>query len=248
MGHHHLCLDNSPNPLETARQDDRMVVEFLSIVNQKSQLNTLIQDRNLLATANHPWKPLKHFCTRINVDGATLLSGWAVGVGVVGWNAIGDHIFSVASPLQVDLLGRLKLQLSVWPFKFIWMFQDALRNFWNEIDVRLVINLVLKLPPTQQPPVIFLEALPSLCSRLLFILLLSVLAMPARMMKATFLVLLSLSTLGSSESGYSPVYVAHQDGFEGSHKIESLLGQPNGANFDQYSGYVTVDHNAGRAL
>ncbi|KAF8369465.1 hypothetical protein HHK36_032517 [Tetracentron sinense] len=106
--------------------------------------------------------------------------------------------------------------------------------------------------------------------------------MPARMMKATFLFLLSLSclvvfvqcyggrnfdplknliradrlkerlidtsTLENSESEYSPVYVAPQDGLKAADKIESLPGQPNGALFDQYSGYVTVDPNAGRAL
>ncbi|KAF8377516.1 hypothetical protein HHK36_030898 [Tetracentron sinense] len=105
--------------------------------------------------------------------------------------------------------------------------------------------------------------------------------MPARMMKATFLVLLSLSclvvfvqcyggrnfdplkkliradrlkerlidtTLENSESEFSPVYVAPQDGLKAADKIESLPGQPNGALFDQYSGYVTVDPNAGRAL
>ena len=31
-------------------------------------------------------------------------------------------------------------------------------------------------------------------------------------------------------------------------KIESLPGQPEGVDFDQYAGYVTVDAEAGRAL
>ncbi|KAF9622653.1 hypothetical protein IFM89_032574, partial [Coptis chinensis] len=31
-------------------------------------------------------------------------------------------------------------------------------------------------------------------------------------------------------------------------KIETLPGQPEGVDFDQYSGYVTVDPKAGRAL
>lgn len=31
-------------------------------------------------------------------------------------------------------------------------------------------------------------------------------------------------------------------------KIVTLPGQPYGVNFDQYSGYVTVDHEAGREL
>ena len=38
------------------------------------------------------------------------------------------------------------------------------------------------------------------------------------------------------------------DGLKESHKIESLPGQPNGVDFDQFSGYVTVDSLAGRAL
>ncbi|PON46849.1 Serine carboxypeptidase-like [Parasponia andersonii] len=47
---------------------------------------------------------------------------------------------------------------------------------------------------------------------------------------------------------YSPVYVGNQDGQKEADKIESLPGQPQGVDFDQYSGYVTVDPNAGRAL
>ncbi|XP_052194311.1 serine carboxypeptidase 1-like isoform X1 [Diospyros lotus] len=47
---------------------------------------------------------------------------------------------------------------------------------------------------------------------------------------------------------YLPVYVGPQDGLKAADKIESLPGQPNGMNFDQYSGYVTVDPKAGRAL
>lgn len=31
-------------------------------------------------------------------------------------------------------------------------------------------------------------------------------------------------------------------------KIEALPGQPQGVDFDQYAGYVTVDPEAGRAL
>ncbi|CAK9154473.1 unnamed protein product [Ilex paraguariensis] len=45
-----------------------------------------------------------------------------------------------------------------------------------------------------------------------------------------------------------PVYIGPQDGLKESDKIETLPGQPNGINFGQYSGYVTVDPNAGRAL
>ncbi|MFS7920596.1 putative carboxypeptidase D [Helianthus anomalus] len=39
-----------------------------------------------------------------------------------------------------------------------------------------------------------------------------------------------------------------QDGLKGVDKISSLLGQPAGTDFDQYSEYVTVDPNHGRAL
>ncbi|KAL1811956.1 hypothetical protein ACET3Z_022021 [Daucus carota] len=47
---------------------------------------------------------------------------------------------------------------------------------------------------------------------------------------------------------YSPVYVGSQDGLKEADKVGSLPGQPDGATFDQYSGYVTVDPGAGRAL
>ncbi|CAA0807558.1 Serine carboxypeptidase-like 40 [Striga hermonthica] len=46
----------------------------------------------------------------------------------------------------------------------------------------------------------------------------------------------------------SPVYVAPQEGLKESDKIGSLPGQPAGVKFSQYSGYVTVDPKAGRAL
>lgn len=39
-----------------------------------------------------------------------------------------------------------------------------------------------------------------------------------------------------------------QQGLKSADKITSLPGQPKGVNFDQYSGYVTVDPSAGRAL
>ncbi|XP_059650036.1 uncharacterized protein LOC132295763 [Cornus florida] len=51
-----------------------------------------------------------------------------------------------------------------------------------------------------------------------------------------------------TETVYSPVYVGPQDGLKEVDKITTLPGQPNGVNLDQYSGYVTVDPNAGRAL
>ncbi|KAL4580952.1 hypothetical protein LXL04_017158 [Taraxacum kok-saghyz] len=47
---------------------------------------------------------------------------------------------------------------------------------------------------------------------------------------------------------YSPVYIAPQDGLSDLDKIVTLPGQPSGVNFNQYSGYVTVNPNAGRAL
>ncbi|KAF9622657.1 hypothetical protein IFM89_032578 [Coptis chinensis] len=46
---------------------------------------------------------------------------------------------------------------------------------------------------------------------------------------------------------YSPVYISTQ-GSKEADKIETLPGQPEGVDFDQYSGYVTVDPTAGRAL
>ncbi|PIA46394.1 hypothetical protein AQUCO_01500136v1, partial [Aquilegia coerulea] len=49
-------------------------------------------------------------------------------------------------------------------------------------------------------------------------------------------------------SEYSPVYISPQDGLMEADKIDAMPGQPQGVNFDQYSGYVTVDPTAGRAL
>ncbi|KAK1431217.1 hypothetical protein QVD17_14516 [Tagetes erecta] len=46
----------------------------------------------------------------------------------------------------------------------------------------------------------------------------------------------------------SPVYMSPQDGLKEVDKISSLPGEPAGTDFDQYSGYVTVDPNHGRAL
>jgi len=47
---------------------------------------------------------------------------------------------------------------------------------------------------------------------------------------------------------HSSAYVAPQEGLSQADKILQLPGQPYGVNFDQYSGYVTVDPVAGRAL
>lgn len=46
----------------------------------------------------------------------------------------------------------------------------------------------------------------------------------------------------------SPVYVSSQVGLMEADKIKALPGQPEGVNFNQYAGYVTVDPNNGRAL
>lgn len=51
----------------------------------------------------------------------------------------------------------------------------------------------------------------------------------------------------SLSEDYSPVYVGIQDGLKDADKISSLPGQPQ-VNFSQYSGYVTVNPKAGRAL
>ncbi|KAL9284917.1 hypothetical protein ACSQ67_024718 [Phaseolus vulgaris] len=47
---------------------------------------------------------------------------------------------------------------------------------------------------------------------------------------------------------HSSAYVAPQEGLQQADKIVALPGQSYGVNFDQYSGYVTVDPEAGRAL
>ncbi|RVW49740.1 Serine carboxypeptidase II-3 [Vitis vinifera] len=52
----------------------------------------------------------------------------------------------------------------------------------------------------------------------------------------------------SMSTEYSPVYMGSQDGLKDGDRIQALPGQPNGLNLDQYSGYVTVDPQAGRAL
>ena len=44
------------------------------------------------------------------------------------------------------------------------------------------------------------------------------------------------------------VNVESQEGFGEADKIDALSGQPAGVNFEQYSGYVTLDSKAGRAL
>lgn len=69
----------------------------------------------------------------------------------------------------------------------------------------------------------------------------------SRVNGATYAHIKGLSNLGNSET-YSPVYSGPQDGKMEADKITELPGQPDGVNFDQYAGYVTVDPNHGRAL
>ncbi|XVE79114.1 hypothetical protein DITRI_Ditri14bG0032000 [Diplodiscus trichospermus] len=58
----------------------------------------------------------------------------------------------------------------------------------------------------------------------------------------------SLAGLYASNNQYSPVSIEPQDGKMEADKIDALPGQPEGVDFDQYSGYATVDQKAGRAL
>ncbi|KAH9692625.1 Carboxypeptidase [Citrus sinensis] len=46
----------------------------------------------------------------------------------------------------------------------------------------------------------------------------------------------------------SPVDIGPQEGMMEADKIKTLPGQPEGVDFDQYAGYLTVDPKAGRAL
>ncbi|KAK4859214.1 hypothetical protein QYF36_001530 [Acer negundo] len=59
---------------------------------------------------------------------------------------------------------------------------------------------------------------------------------------------LSRSSYGLELDTHAAVQTSPQDGLKKKDKIESLPGQPHGVEFDQYSGYVTVDPEAGRAL
>nr|KJB09189.1 hypothetical protein B456_001G128600 [Gossypium raimondii] len=52
----------------------------------------------------------------------------------------------------------------------------------------------------------------------------------------------------NEKTGDSPNYIQPQDGSMEADKIGALPGQPNGVDFNHYSGYVTVDSKAGRAL
>ncbi|KAG4191765.1 hypothetical protein ERO13_A07G115100v2 [Gossypium hirsutum] len=52
----------------------------------------------------------------------------------------------------------------------------------------------------------------------------------------------------NEKTGNSPNYIQPQDGSMEADRIGALPGQPNGVDFNHYSGYVTVDSKAGRAL
>ncbi|KAF8410023.1 hypothetical protein HHK36_002543 [Tetracentron sinense] len=58
----------------------------------------------------------------------------------------------------------------------------------------------------------------------------------------------SWGKLDAIDQEYSPVYIEPQDGLMEDDKIDVLPGQPQGVDFDQYAGYITVDPTAGRAL
>ncbi|KAJ7966655.1 Carboxypeptidase [Quillaja saponaria] len=51
-----------------------------------------------------------------------------------------------------------------------------------------------------------------------------------------------------SGNNFSAAYVGSQAGLEKADKVHALPGEPEGVDFDQYAGYVTVDPKAGRAL
>ena len=58
-----------------------------------------------------------------------------------------------------------------------------------------------------------------------------------------------ISSWEEKEVSKQKYYVSPQEGLWKADKISALPGQPKyGVNFDQYSGYVTVDPKAGRAL
>lgn len=56
------------------------------------------------------------------------------------------------------------------------------------------------------------------------------------------------STYYPQLSRTSPVHVGPQNSLKENDRIEQLPGQPQGVDFNQYSGYVTVDPTAGRNL
>ncbi|XVE93332.1 hypothetical protein REPUB_Repub01dG0182900 [Reevesia pubescens] len=56
------------------------------------------------------------------------------------------------------------------------------------------------------------------------------------------------SSVSTKDTKFSNVYVGRQIGLKDADKINALPGQPHGLNFNHFSGYVTVDPGAGRAL
>lgn len=56
------------------------------------------------------------------------------------------------------------------------------------------------------------------------------------------------SMRGQEYGHSSPVYVGNQRGLKKADKIKLLPGQPQGVDFNHYSGYVTVEPRVGRAL
>jgi serine carboxypeptidase-like clade 2 len=68
--------------------------------------------------------------------------------------------------------------------------------------------------------------------------------------KGTFKVSGRGSRVASSLQGTTSYYSggADQSALKAADKITSLPGQPDGVDFDQYSGYITVDEKNGRAL
>ncbi|KAL0460878.1 UNVERIFIED_CONTAM: Serine carboxypeptidase II-3 [Sesamum latifolium] len=97
---------------------------------------------------------------------------------------------------------------------------------------------------------------PLLLLHLLFSLLLFCNANQANYLHSHLKSRISQNSVSSSDSWsqlhaqreYSPVFLTSQDGQMQADKISTLPGQPDNVDFDQYSGYITVDPLAGRAL
>ncbi|KAL0390731.1 UNVERIFIED_CONTAM: Serine carboxypeptidase II-3 [Sesamum calycinum] len=97
---------------------------------------------------------------------------------------------------------------------------------------------------------------PLLLLSLLFSLLLLCNANQANYLHGQLKSRISQNSISSSDSWsqlhaqreYSPVFLTSQDGQMQADKISTLPGQPDNVDFDQYSGYITVDPLAGRAL
>lgn len=55
-------------------------------------------------------------------------------------------------------------------------------------------------------------------------------------------------TFSFGETEYKPVYITADEGSIDGDRLGAIPGQPNGVDFNQYAGYITVDPTAGRAL